>query len=92
MKATLRKIFAPILNIFETGKGEYRYKDSHRTILIVVGALFLLLSAVSLIAAIYTAQLGAALPFVVFFCVGSVCGIVGFLGTDQAVAKIWGNK
>lgn len=92
MKAHLRKIFSPILNIFEAGDGEYRYKDSYRTILIAVGALFLLLAFVSLTAAFYTAQAGAWLPFIVFFGAGCVCGIVGFLGSDRAVAKIWGNR
>ena len=91
MKAQLKTILSPILNVFEAGDGEYRYKGSHRTILIAVGALFLLLSFVSLTAALYTEQLGAWLPFIVFFCAGSVCEIVGFLGSDRAVAKIWGN-
>ena len=92
MKAHLKRVFSPILNMFETGDGEYKYKDSYRTILIVVGALFLLLSLISLAAGFYTAQLGALLPFMVFFCVGAVCEIVGFLGSDRAVAKIWKNR
>lgn len=92
MKVYLKKFFAPILNIFEAGDRDYRYKPSYRTILIAVGALFFLLAIVSLIAASHTAQLGAWLPFVVFFAVGSVCEIVGFLGSDRAVARLWGNK
>ena len=92
MKAHLKKVFAPILNIFEAGDGKYKYKGSYRTILIAVGALFLLLSLVSLAAAFYTAQVGAWLPSIVFFVAGSVCEIVGFLGSDRAVAKIWGNR
>lgn len=92
MKVRLRKIFSPILEIFEAGEGEYNYRPSHRTILMVVGALFLLLSLVSMVAALYSATLGAWLPFVIFFCVGSVCEIVGFLGSDRAVAKIWGSR
>ena len=92
MKDQMRKLFSPILNIFETNNSNYSFKRSHRTILIAVGSLFLLLSLVSLAAAIYTAQLGAWLPFCIFFSAGAVCTIVGFLGTDQAVAKIWGNK
>lgn len=92
MKALLRKLFAPVLNIFETGESDYSFKRSHRITLIVVGTLFLLLSLVSLAAAIYTSQVGAWLPFLIFFSAGSVCAIVGFLGSDQAVAKIWGSK
>ncbi|MCB1866838.1 MAG: hypothetical protein KDG50_15585 [Chromatiales bacterium] len=92
MKTRLRKVFSPILKLFETGASEYSYKRSHRTILIVVGALFLLLSVASLATAIYAALPGAWLPFTVFFSTGAVCEIVGLLGSDQAVAKIWGNK
>ncbi len=92
MKSSLKKLFSPILNIFESDEGDYRYKESHRTILVVVGALFLLLSFASLSAAIITAQLAAALPFIIFFSAGSVCLIVGGLGSDKAVAKLWGNR
>ena len=92
MKAHLKKTFSPVLNLFEAGDGEYKYKGTYRTILIAVGVLFLLLSLVSLVAAFYTAQVGAWLPFIVFFVAGSVCEIVGFLGSDRAVSKIWGNR
>jgi hypothetical protein len=92
MKTSLRKIFAPILGLFESGDAEFRYKRSHRTILIAVGVLFALLSVISLVAAIYAAQPGALIPFLVFFSVSAVCLIVGFLGSDRAVAKIWGNR
>ena len=92
MKAQLKKVFSPILNIFESGDDEYRYKGSYRTVLIAVGVLFLLLSLVSLFAAFYAAQPGAWVPFSVFFALGCVCEIVAFLGSDRAVAKIWGNK
>lgn len=92
MKAHLRIVFSLILDRLESGDGEFRYKASYRTILIAVGVLFFLLSLVSLVAAFYTAQFGALMPFIVFFIVGSVCEIVALLGSDRAVAKIWGNK
>jgi len=92
MKNTLRKIFLPILRIFESGDGEYSYKKSHRKILIVVGMLFLILSAVSAASAISSSQLGGLIPFLVFFIVGFVCELIGLLGSDRAVAKIWGSK
>ncbi|MGB5325403.1 MAG: hypothetical protein WBN40_08280 [Pseudomonadales bacterium] len=92
MKAQLRKLFAPILIRFEEGDDEYNYKSSHRTILKIVGTMFLLLSAVSLVAATITVQAVAVLPFLVFFCASSVCLIVGFLGNNRAVAKIWRNR
>jgi len=92
MKAHLRRLFSPILNIFETGESGYSYKPSRRPILIAVGGLFFILSLVSLAAATHTAQLAAGLPVLIFFFTGFVCAVVGFLGTDQAVAKMWGNK
>lgn len=92
VKAQLRKAFSPILRPFEAGDGEYRYKWSHRAILIAVGALFLLLAAGSLAVVFYAAQPGAWLPFGVFFSAGFVCVVVGWLGSDRAVARIWGNR
>ena len=92
MKSGLRKIFSPILSLFEGQAGDYVYKPSHRLILKVVGSLFLFLSIASLVASISFAQLGALLPVLVFFSVGLVCMVVGFLGTDRAVAKLWNNR
>jgi hypothetical protein len=34
----------------------------------------------------------AAIPFLVFFIIGSVCIVVGSLGSERAIAKIWGSK
>jgi uncharacterized membrane protein len=92
MKSTMRNIFSPVLKVFESGEGEYSYRKSHRTILLIVGFLFWILASVSLVAAVLTTQVAAAIPFLVFFSVGSVCFVVGGLGTDRAVAKIWGNR
>lgn len=92
MKNALRSLFAPILNLFEGGADEYVYKSSHRTILLVVGLLFAGLGAFGLFMVVSTAQYGASLPVVVFLLVAAVCWIVGFLGTDKAVAKIWKSR
>ena len=92
MKNAIRNMFSPILNYFESGEGGYSYKESHRTILIVVGSLFLFLSFISVIIALVTLEYGAVIPFLVFFSVGLICVIVGSFGSDRAVAKIWGNK
>ncbi len=90
MHAVLRKIFAPILNLFEKGESEYIYKPSHRIILMVVGALMLLASgSLALVAGGLT---GGLLPGVVFLAVALVCLVVGALGTDEAVATIWKSK
>ena len=92
MQSSMRKFFSPILSYFEADLGAYKYKKSHRTILIVVGCLFLFLALVSVGAALVTSIMGAAIPFLVFVLVGLVCLVVGGLGTDRAVAKIWGTK
>lgn len=89
MKETLRKLFRPILQRFESGEGEFVYKQSHRWILKVVGTLFFILSTVSLVSGVVTGQFAAALPALVFFAVGFVCMVIGFLGNDKAVASIW---
>ncbi|ORU90662.1 MAG: hypothetical protein A6F71_06820 [Cycloclasticus sp. symbiont of Poecilosclerida sp. M] len=92
MKNTFRKISQPILSIFESGEEAYSYKESHRKILLVMGGLFLFLSAVSAMSAIVSSQIGGVIPFLVFFLLGFVCEIVGLLGNNRAVAKMWGSK
>ncbi len=91
MKAVLRKLCAPVLNIFEQGTEPYKYKPLNRTILNVVGGLFLLL-AIALIYIVPASLDGKWLPVVIFGTASLVCLMVGGLGTDRAVSKIWGNK
>ncbi|WP_016955485.1 hypothetical protein [Catenovulum agarivorans] len=91
MKNILRSIFSPVLNIFEKGDDNYVYKPLNRTILIVVGLLFAVLgSAVTWLSP--KEELGFLIPLVVFGGASFVCLIVGLLGNDKAVAKIWGGK
>ena len=92
MKNALQKLFSPILNIFENSKDEYVYKSSHRTILIAVGILFLILAGVGGFVAVAAGQPGGAFPAVVFAVIGFVCLVVGSLGSDKAVANIWKNR
>jgi hypothetical protein len=92
MKFAFRKLFSPILHYFESGEGEFNYRKSHRTILIIVGGLFLFLSSLSALMALDAAQFGAFIPIVIFFIAGFVCILVGSLGNDRAVATIWGSK
>jgi len=90
MKAFLRKLFSPLLMIFESGTSEYVYKPSHRLVLIVMGGLFSALAALVL----FVAEGNGAeyfLPVVLFGGLGIISLIIGFLGTDRAVAKIWGS-
>jgi hypothetical protein len=92
MKFAFRKLFSPILHYFESGEGEFNYRKSHRTILIIVGGLFLFLASLSALMALDAAQFGAFIPIVIFFIAGFVCILVGSLGNDRAVATIWGSK
>jgi hypothetical protein len=57
-----------------------------------VGCQFLILSFITVAAAIVAVQVAAAIPFLVFFIIGSVCIVVGSLGSERAIAKIWGSK
>jgi hypothetical protein len=91
MKQLLRKLFAPILNIFEKGDKPFAYKTSHRKILITVGCLFSGLAGLI----IYLAQgqdPAYYFPAVIFASAGIVSLVVGSLGTDRAVAQIWGSR
>jgi len=92
MKEILKKIFSPILNSFEAESGEYNYKKSYRIILIAVGVLFLILMSAVVAAGVVFSQPGAAIPGIVFMGASTVCLVVGFLGSDRAVSKIWGRK
>ena len=92
MKGLLIKLFWPILSFFETDEVAANYKKSHRIALNVMGALFLLLSLVSAGGLSATGDLGALLPLVVFASVGLVALVVGTLGSNGAVCKIWGTK
>ena len=92
MKPVLRQMFKPILSIFEEQEGAFAYKPSHRLILKVVGTLFFILSLASLAGWIVSGQSGAIIPVVIFFVIGLVCMVVGFLGTDKGVAKIWNSR
>ncbi|MBE1299175.1 MAG: hypothetical protein GJ680_04630 [Alteromonadaceae bacterium] len=92
MKSILIKLFSPILNQFETQDVAPNYKSSHRIALNVVGSLFLVLSIGAGYAARFGDDLGFFIPVVVFFCLGLVALVVGTLGSNGAVWKIWGTK
>lgn len=92
MRNILTKLCWPILSFFETGGASINYKKSHRAILIIVGALFFFLSTVSASMAYLGGELAALIPVIVFFCVGLVAVVIGALGSNGAVSKIWGTK
>lgn len=88
----MRKLFLPLLNALESGDEPYAYKKSHRTVLLVVGGLFLFLFCLVVVGGIAFAMWGAAIPGLVFSLLGGTCLVVGLYGSDRAVSKLWGNK
>ena len=91
MKTMLRTIFKPILNIFESGNERFTYKSSHRKILIFMGCIFSGL-AIAVFVFLPGDDLGYLLPVIVFGGGGVLSLLVGFIGNDRAVAKIWGSR
>ena len=91
MKSLLRQLFKPLLNPLERGDGDYVYKPSHRIILIVISTLFLFLASLSLFLA-PAGQWGYLIPVVVFGGAGLFCILVGSIGKDIAVARLWGSR
>ncbi len=92
MKKLLIRIFWPILKIFETDEEATNYKKSHRVALNIVGVLFIFLSLISSAAAYSVGGASALIPVIIFFCAGLVAVVVGSLGSNGAVSKIWGTK
>ncbi len=92
MKQVLIKTFWFILRYFENGTQNYAYKPMNRIILLVVGMLFCGLAMTTLFFSSGTGGPGFLIPVIVFFTVGFVCLVVALLGSDQAVARIWGNR
>jgi hypothetical protein len=92
MKELLRKAFAPILENFESGTGEYIYKKSHRVSLIVMGILFGILSTAVAAMAAEADSAAYYIPVATFGLVSFVILVVGLLGNERAVSSIWGSK
>ncbi len=91
MKQQLRILFSPILNLFESGSEPFTYKPSHRVILIAMGTIFSGLATLVFFIA-QGEDLGYLLPVLVFGGIGVISLLVGLIGTDRAVAKIWGSR
>lgn len=91
MKALFRNIFSFILTPLESGDDVYTTQPSHRKILLIVGVLFCVL-ATTVVLFSPKDSLGFLFPTVVFYSMGAMSFIVGCLGNDKAVGKIWGSK
>lgn len=92
MKDALRKLCWPLLKKLEAGSEPYHYKPLSRKILLFFGAIFSALGIGVALLIPPEADLGYYIPVVVFIGAGGYGLIVAALGSDRAVAKIWGNK
>jgi hypothetical protein len=92
VKTALRKIFAPLLKGLESGTDPYHYKPLSRKILLFFGVTFVGLGALAAYLIPADADPGYYFPVIVFILAGGYGLLVGLLGEDRAVAKIWGNK
>jgi VIT1/CCC1 family predicted Fe2+/Mn2+ transporter len=92
MKEQLRALFSPILKGLESGTEEYHYKPMNRQILLFFSVAFGSLATLVVFSLPEDPQLGYYLPVLVFGSLSFVGFVVSLLGTDRAVAKIWGNK
>jgi hypothetical protein len=92
MKQILRTLFSPILNIFEKGDDPFEYKSLNRKILIFMGLIFAGLATLVVLFVPEGVGLGYLIPVVVFGFVALITLVVGFLGNERAVTKIWGDR
>lgn len=92
MKSFLRKLASPILNPLENAEGDYAYSPSHRTILWIMGVLFLGVAAITLYFSLQINQMAGLFPVILFSGIALLCFIVAGLGSEKAVAKIWRNR
>jgi len=91
VKQQFRALFSFILTPLESSTAPYAYKRSHRVALLILSVLFTFLAS-----AVFIVGQGKdpvyLIPVILFGGVGFLGGIVGLLGTERAVAKIWGTK
>lgn len=92
MKKRLKAILQPLLQGLEGGEDAYEYRPIYRKILIAVGALFLVLAGVALYFSLALGELFGLLSTLVFASVSGLSLVAGTLGSDRAVARIWGNR
>lgn len=92
MKKMLRKLFRPILDIFERDSNHLVPTPHARRILYVFSFLFIFLALIFPLILPSIVARGFWFPMIVFLCVGGTGLIVATLGSDGAVAKIWGTR
>jgi len=94
MKNALKNVFGFILNPLEKGDEEFQHNKLGRKILLVIGFLFSLLSGgiATIVLNLDNTDPTYLFPSVIFGGAAFYCFVVGFLGSDRAVAKVWGTR
>jgi len=92
MKNLVAKLMSPILKPLENSDGDYAYQSSHRTVLWIMGILFIGLAGVGLFFALKINQPAGFFPVSLFSLIGLLCVSIAWVGSDKAVAKIWRNR
>lgn len=91
MRNTFKNIFSPILNIFEKNNDEFIYRSLNRKIVLFISSVFFLLAFVLPAYMPQLIEMGYWFVMLVFGSLSLVGLIVGFLGSDKAVAKLLGS-
>ncbi|MDH5600843.1 MAG: hypothetical protein OEY78_06005 [Gammaproteobacteria bacterium] len=88
----LKKVFSPVLNIFEKNNDEFVYRSLNRKIVVFVSTVFALLGFGLPVFMPVLIELGYWFVMIVFGSLAAVGFIVGLLGSDKAVAKLLGSR
>lgn len=91
MKQQFRTLFSFILTPLESSTVPYAYKRSYRVALLILSVLFMFLASIVFFIG-QDEDPTYLIPVILFGGVGCLGLIVGLLGTERAVAKIWGTK
>lgn len=91
-KDLARRLFAPLLGPLEGGDRAYTYTPRARLILWVVGLLFLGLASALALFMPKAIDVAVYVPISIFGLVGLFAIIVAWLGSERAIAKVWGNR
>ncbi|MBL4609586.1 hypothetical protein [Halopseudomonas sp.] len=91
-KTLARQLFAPLLDKLEGGDQPHRYTPRARLILWVTGLLFLGLSTGLAVFLPEGTDPAALIPIGIFGLVGFFAVVVAWLGSERAVARVWGSR
>ncbi len=92
IKASARQILSPILSPLEDSPKPYAYTRNSRVILWIMSVLFVALAVA--LAAFLPERTDSSvwIPVAVFGSLGVFGSLVAWLGTDKAVARVWGSR